>query len=187
MRKYALPVLAMLLAAAAPAALRYAVDTPRSEVTAKVAFLGLASKTARFPKMMGVASLAGRDPETLALDVTIDASALEAPDEVTLKRLRGERFFWVEKYPTVRFVGQGMAMKDAVSGTVAGKLTARGVTRPVTLAVRFATNPRQAAAGAQLAITGETTIDRRDFGMTAYPLIVGRKVAIRISAVVVPQ
>ena len=93
---------------------------------------------------------------------------------MTLGRLKGENFFWVDRYPTVRFAGRRMVLTSATQGTVAGELTARGVTRAATLAVRFAEAP-QAASGRPIDLTGTTTIDRKDFGMNAYSLIVGRK------------
>lgn len=176
------PVAALALAcmAAAPAAQHYSLQSEASDVSAKVAFLGLASKTAKFPKVSGTVLLPTGDPADMSLEVTLDARALEAPDRVTLSRLRGPKFFWVDKYPTVQFSGKGMAMSDERNGRVSGNLTARGVTRPVSLDVTFDTPPSQARAGEALALTATTTIDRRDFGMTSYSLIVGRKVDIRI-------
>lgn len=74
-------------------------------------------------------------------------------------------------------------MKDATHGQAQGELTARGVTRPIMLGVTFDRAPRP---GETLALTGTTTIDRRDFGMTAYSFIVARKVDITIMARMVP-
>jgi polyisoprenoid-binding protein YceI len=178
--------LILLLAPAAVESLRYTVDGPQSAVSAKVAFFGVASKTAQFPKVSGTAVVVPTQPDALHLDVTLDARALTAPDTVTLNRLKGEKFFWVEKYPTVRFVGDGIKLTNATGGTIAGKLTARGVTQPVTLSVTFDRPPAGLAKGEALTITGSTEIDRRKFGMTAYSLIVGRKVDITIKARMVP-
>ncbi|QPC98066.1 YceI family protein [Qipengyuania soli] len=183
-----MPVAALALGclAAAPAAQRYSLQSDASDVSAKVAFFGLASKTAKFPKVSGTALLPAGDPSGMSLEVTLDARALEAPDKVTLSRLRGPKFFWVEKYPTVQFSGKGMAMTDERNGRVSGNLTARGITKPVTLDVAFDTPPSKARAGEALALTARTTIDRRDFGMTSYSLIVGRKVDIRIRTRMTP-
>ena len=106
MPRIALLPITLLLLAAAPGPIRYVVDTEATSVSAKVAFLGLASKTARFPKVTGGATLSPADPQSMRLDVSLDARALQAPDRVTLRRLRGEKSFWVEKYPTVRFRGE---------------------------------------------------------------------------------
>lgn len=176
-----------LLLGAAPAAQRYQLDGPGSQVSAKVAFFGLASKTARFPQMSGRIALSPERLDTIDLDVELDARALTAGDKVTLARLRGKDFFDVERHPTVRFSGRKMQMTGPVTATVAGEVTARGVTRPATLAVTFRDPPAQANGRDPVQLTAQTTIDRREFGMTAYSAIVGRKVTITIRARMVPN
>lgn len=187
LRLLLLPLLALFaLGNAASVPQRYTLDASASNVSAKVPFFGLASKTARFPRMTGAVTIVPGAPERAVIDVTFDATAIEAPDEVTLARLRGERFFWVEKYPTVRFVGRSLKLSSTTRGTVAGELTARGVTRPATLAVTFDADPI-AQAGRPVSFTGTTTIDRRQFGMKAYQLIVGNQVDITLKARMLPR
>lgn len=179
-----MPVLALLALANAPHS--YVLDASASAVTAKVAIFGLASKTATFPSMVGKVTIVPDKPQEALIDVTIDTRALTAPDGATLRRLKGEKFFWVEKYPTVHFVGHRLEMTDATTGTVHGKLTARGVTRDEQLAVAFDIPPQTAAPGASVTLNGEMQIDRRDYGMTAYNFIVGRTVTIRLRARMLP-
>lgn len=182
-----LPLLALLvLANTAATPLRYTLDVRSSEVAAKVPFFGLASKTARFPKMQGMVSITPGAPERATIDVTFDATAIEAPDKVTLERLRGEKFFWVAKYPEVRFSGRSLKLSSPTKGTVAGELTARGITRAQVLEVTFEEDP-VASPGKPISFTGTTTIDRREYGMKAYPLIVGSKVDIMLKARMVPR
>ena len=186
-RLLVLPLLALfLLANAAGVPQRYTLDASASNVSAKVPFFGLASKTARFPKMEGAVTIVPGAPEQAVIDVTFDATAIEAPDPVTLGRLRGEKFFWVEKYPSIRFVGRSLKLSSATRGTVSGELTARGVTRPATLAVTFDADPL-ALAGKPVSFTGTTTIDRRQYGMSSYQLIVGNKVDITLKARMLPR
>ena len=167
------------------APLNYRLDGSASSVSARVAFFGLSSKTARFPRMEGVVQIVPGAPERAIIDVTFDAEAIEAPDETTLRRLRGEKFFWVERYPTIRFVGRSLSMTSPTMGTVTGELTARGVTRSETLEVTFASDPAKAGSSA-VSFTGEMEINRRDYGMKSYQLIVGNTVKIRLSARMVP-
>ena len=174
-------------AAKAIAPLRYSLDSAASEVSAKVPFFGLSSKSMKFPKMSGQVTIVPGQPERAVIDVTFDATALEAPDETTLKRLRGEKFFWVEKYPTVRFVGTSLNLTSPTRGTVTGQLTARGVTKPQVLTVTFASDPLTAPRGNPVDFTGTTTIDRRQYGMKSYQLVVGNKVDITLKARMVPQ
>lgn len=164
---------------------RYVLDASASNVSAKVPFFGLSSKTARFPRMQGAVTIVPGAPERAVIDVTFDATAIEAPDSVTLARLRGEKFFWVDKYPSVRFVGRSLQLTSPTRGTVTGELTARGVTKPQTLTVTFDADPL-AEVGKPVSFTGTTTIDRRKYGMTSYQLIVGNKVDITLKARMVP-
>jgi polyisoprenoid-binding protein YceI len=186
LRLLVLPLLAIFALANIGAPQRYVLDASASNVSAKVPFLGLASKTARFPKMEGAVTIVPGAPERAVIDVTFDATAIEAPDSVTLARLRGEKFFWVEKYPNVRFVGRSLKMMSATRGTVAGDLTARGVTKPQTLTVTFDADPL-AQVGKPVSFTGTTTIDRRQYGMKSYQLVVGNKVDITLKARMVPR
>ena len=182
-----LPLSGAIALAAAPATpQRYTLDANASNVSAKVPFFGLSSKTARFPRMQGAVTIVPGAPEKAVIDVTFDATAIQAPDSVTLSRLRGDKFFWVDKYPTIHFVGRSLKLKSATQGTVAGDLTARGVTQPATLAVTFDADP-VAQAGKPISFTGTTTIDRRQFGMKAYQLVVGNKVDITLKARMVPR
>ena len=176
------PAAAPIAPKASVSDLRYTIDQAASSVSAKVSFFGLASKTARFPKMEGDVKIVPGQPDAARIDVTFDAAALEAPDSVTLSRLRGDKFFWVEKYPEVRFVGETLRLTSARKGTVEGQLTARGVTQPATLKVEFDADPLKAASNQAIRFTGTTTIDRREFGMKSYQLIVGNKVKITLSA-----
>jgi len=187
LRMILLPLLAMFaLANSAGVPQRYTLDASASNVSAQVPFFGLASKTARFPRMQGAVTIVPGAPEKAVIDVTFDATAIEAPDSVTLARLRSEKFFWVEKYPTISFVGRSLKLASPTRGTVSGDLTARGVTRPATLAVTFTADPI-AQAGKPVSFTGTTTIDRRQFGMKAYQLIVGNKVDITLKARMIPR
>jgi polyisoprenoid-binding protein YceI len=179
-------VLAPLLLGAAAPSYRYQIDTTRSMVSAKVGFMGIASKTARFPQMNGRIALSPERLDTIDLDVEIDARRLTAGDQVTLNRLRGKDFFDVERYPTVRFAGQRMQMTGPTTATVTGEVTARGVTRPAVLAVTFRDPPARVTGRDPVELSARTVIDRREFGMTAYSAIVGRKVTITIQARMTP-
>jgi len=187
LRSFFVLLAAILLGAATQAGSSYVVDSAASNVSAKVPFLGIGSRTAGFPDLSGSVRLSPTDPGRLDLDVRINARALTASDKTTRDRLRGEKFFWVEKYPTVRFKGSRMQLRDGRRGTVKGVLTARGVSKPVTLKVTFDKAPASLPAGAPVTLTGTTSINRRDFGMKSYSLIVGKTVSITLKAKLRPR
>lgn len=169
-----------------PQKLRYRIDAQHSDVHARVGFFGIASKTARFPAISGGIELDPAHLESVKLDVTLDATALEAGDSVTLTRLKGPDFFDVEHHPQVRFVGRSMTMTGPVTAVVSGDLTAKGVTRPTTLAVSFTAPPAKASGREAIRLSGRARIDRTEFGMTAYHLIVAKSVTISIDTQMVP-
>lgn len=166
--------------------LRYRIDAQHSDVHARVGFFGIASKTARFPRISGGIELDPAHLESVKLDVTLDATALEAGDAVTLKRLKGSDFFDVDHHPQVRFVGRSMTMTGPVTAVVSGDLTAKGVTRPTSLTVSFTQPPAKATGREAIRLSGRARIDRTEFGMTAYRLIVAKSVTISIDTQMVP-
>lgn len=166
---------------------RFTLDPGSSSVDAKVAFMGIGNRKAMFPAMRGKVVLSPAQMDAIDLDVSIDATQLQADDGVTTSRLKGKDFFYVSKYPVVRFEGKELTMSSGTSGIVSGELTARGVTRPVNLNLTFSEAPSRTNGKEAIRLTGVTTINRRDFGMTAYSLIVGKKVTITIKTRLVPS
>ena len=77
-------------------------------------------------------------------------------------------------------------MTGPTTGNIEGQITARGVTRPATLAVTFRDPPGQANGHDPLQLTARTSLNRKDFGMTAYSVVVGKTVAITIDARLMP-
>lgn len=190
MRRLALAALSVLLlaagaslptAAVAQETLRYVVDRAASHVDARVAFFGIASKSAHFPDMTGTFDVSPLDLESMKMAVDIDARTLTTGDSET-KRLRGRQFFDVANHPVLHFVGSRMTMTGERTALVEGRMTARGVTQPIKLNVTFSIPPVETGGYQPITITGTTTIDRYAFGMRAFPWIIGRMVSVRISA-----
>ena len=165
--------------------LRYVIDKGASRVDARVAILGFASKTAHFPDMSGTFNLSFGDLEALDMVVDIDARTLTTGDSQT-KTLKGKSFFDVAHHPTVRFVGKRIHMTGDKTADVEGQITARGITRPIQLKVTFSVPPFSTGGTQPISIVGTGVIDRRQFGMTAFPIIIGAMVNVTIRARMVP-
>ncbi|MEO9462321.1 MAG: YceI family protein [Marinomonas sp.] len=180
----ALPIAAALLMGNAPQT--YTLDTKASSVAAKVPFLGIGSRTATFNTLTGSVAFVPDKPSAAKVNVTIHTRDIKAPDSLTLKRLKSEKFFWVDKYPKATFKGSNLTMTSARKGRISGTLTARGVTRAETLFVTFDRPPTQ-AAGKAINLTGTMKINRRNYGMTSFALVVGKTVTINLKARMVPR
>lgn len=185
------PCLALVIllgaTASAPPTYRYRLDAPGSQVSARVAYFGVGHKTVRFPVMRGALRLVPERTEAIDLDVELDARALDAGGNTDSDYLKGKAFFDVANHPVVRFSGNRMTMTGETTARVDGRITARGVTRPAVLTVTFAQPPARASGRDPIALTATTAINRRDFGMTSYGLIVGKTVKITIRARLVPD
>ncbi len=163
----------------------YVLDEASSRITAVVPLLGVAGTTITFPKMQGSVTYA--TPEDLQFEITLDTRVITAHDSKIQAEVRGPRFFDVATYPTLRFVSRTYRPVSPLTGDLTGELTIKGITRPMTLQVAFAQPPLQKPANAPLDLTALMTINRRDFGMTALPLLVGRKVDVTIKARLLPR
>lgn len=182
-----LALVPLLATGAAPPVFRYELDGSRSAIDARVTVLGVAQKSAQFPRMSGAIALSPGNPDAMSLAVAVDARALSTKDKDVEQQLKGEDFLDVARHPTISFSGQHLTMTGPSSGLVSGQLTARGTTRPAVLQVSFATPPAQANGREPVQIVARTTIDRRQFGMTGHSVMVGRNVTITIRARMVPD
>jgi polyisoprenoid-binding protein YceI len=191
MRRFTGFALTILLFAAPahtqPTRLSYVLSSAGSSVTAKVAYLAVSKKTATFKDMSGTLAFAPKTLNDITLDVAIDARTLSAGDKWSTDTLKGESFFFIEKYPSIQFRSNGLAMTGKLTGNVTGDLTTRGVTKPVTLAVTFSKAPSESDGKTPITVTGKTSIDRTKFGMNDYNAFVGKRVNIIITAQMVPQ
>lgn len=183
-------VLASTALYAAPVAVptgTYAVDTAQSKVAAKVAYLGVSSKTVTFPKVAGVLGYNAAVPEAVRLDVNVDATAMQAGSESDTTYLKGPDFFNTTSYPTVTFKGNKLKMKSDRAATVQGTMTVRGISKPATLDVSFNTPLVDISRTGRVAMTATTSIKRSQFGMKAWSMVVGEKVALTINVQLVRQ
>ena len=172
--------------AAAPPSYRYQLDGARSTVTARVSYLALGSKTAVFPAMKGSIRITPDRLGDIDLYVELDARALTAGSKSDTASLRGRDFFDVAHYPTVTFSGHQLVMTSPVTARLDGTITARSITRPASLAITFRDPPARATGRDPVQLRATTTIDRRQFGMTAYGWAIGKNVKITIDARMVP-
>ncbi|HEX7731080.1 MAG TPA: YceI family protein [Rhodanobacter sp.] len=148
-------LLALALPAAAPAA-DYAVQ-PASTLGFTGSFQG-AAFDGSFKQWHAAISY---DPAQLAqskFDVSVTMASVAVSDKDQQGALPGKDFFDVAQYPTAHFATTGF--RQAGGKVIAdGQLTLRGVTRPVSLAVDF----RPQGKNATLDVDG--TLKRLDFGV----------------------
>ena len=95
-------------------------------------------------------------PDRCSFEVRIAAASAQTGESQRDGLLKGPDFFWTERYPTASYLGTGCTI-EGTGFELAGELTLRGITRPVTLRFNFEPGANRMA--------GEATIRRLDFGV----------------------
>lgn len=117
-----------------------------------------------------------------SVSVTLDARGARAGFFLATQAMQGPQVLDTATHPAITF------RSTAITGTpraarIEGLLTARGVTRPVTLTAGLYRTPDTDPAtldSLTVLLTGE--IDRHAFGASGYPDLVGPMIALRILA-----
>ena len=150
------------------AAETYTLDPVHSEVSFETEHLGFSHQVGTFVKSTAKVTI-DRAAKTGAVDVTIDPSSVRTHDSTRLDAIvKGEKFFNVEKYPTITYKASDFKFDGDRLVAVNGELTLLGVTKPVTLNVdhfRCGANPfnKKSMCGGD----ASATIKRSEWGMTA--------------------
>ena len=173
--------LAMAIAVPAAAQETYIFDAVHSQPMFEAPHIGFSTQRGSFAKMTGQVTL-NRAAKTGTVDVTIDVASVRTIDPRLDTAVKGEKFFNVEKYPTMTFKSTNVIFDgDRVVG-VNGDLTMLAVTKPVSLKVenfKCGDNPfnKKPLCGGE----ASTVIKRSEWGMTAnLPLAPGDDIRIVI-------
>ncbi|HEY3179239.1 MAG TPA: YceI family protein [Casimicrobiaceae bacterium] len=144
----------------------FVVEPVHSQPTFETRHIGMSPQRGNFGKLSGKVTL-DRVEKKGTIEVTIDATSIRTFDARLDAIVKGDRFFNVEKYPTLTFKSDKVTFDgDRVVG-VDGDLTMVGVTKPVSFKVAnfvCGENPfnKKAMCGAE----ATATIKRSDWGMT---------------------
>jgi polyisoprenoid-binding protein YceI len=171
----------LLLAPAAAQPVAYTIDPKRSEVLLSYS-MTLSTGTGRFTNVSGTTNINDADQTKTTVDAYVDTRTLRAGDSLSQNQLRGADFFDVSHHPQMHFKSRSVRAKSATVLEVTGDITVKGITRTIVLHSTL-TPP---GAGGVRQFRARTRINRNDFNMTAYALLVGEAVDIEIRAMLVP-
>jgi polyisoprenoid-binding protein YceI len=132
------------------------------------------------------------DPTRSSVEVSLDAATIDTREPQRDAHLRSGDFLDAERFPTITF--RSTRIESAGDRyKLAGELSIRGVTKEVVLDAGFEGRQRDPWGNERAGFTGETVIDRRDFGLTwnqaleAGAVLVGNDVRISIELQTVRQ
>jgi polyisoprenoid-binding protein YceI len=169
---------AALLAVPAHAQDSYKVDSNHTWPVFEVNHLGFSTQRGRFNKSSGKITL-DLAAKKGSVDLTIETASLDMGFEKWDEHMKGEDFFNVKYFPTMRFVSDNLVFEGNKVVAAEGRFTLLGVTRPLTLTVanfRCAPHPmlKKPACGADVS----ATLRRSEFGMSKFVPMVSDEVKI---------
>lgn len=120
----------------ANAADTYKMDPVHSSISFKVRHF-FSYVNGSFKKFEGTINLDPDHPEKSAVNATIDVSSIDTRNDNRDNDLRSADFFDAAKYPTITFKSRSVKQTGADSADVIGDLSMHGVTKEITLHVKF--------------------------------------------------
>lgn len=159
----------------------WTIDPVHTRVLVAVDHLGVSTSLGALSGATGTLWLPESGWRGAAVDVALPLARLDFGDAEWNTAMQGGRWLDVPTHPEARFVADVVDPRDESHATVRGRLTLRGVTREVALDVRRNATRRHPLTLRRMAgFSASATLDRRDFGLTAFPSMVGTTVDLRI-------
>ena len=173
----------------------YAIDPSHSRIGFVARHAMVTKVRGSFNEFEGTGLFDAEDPSRSNLQLTIKAASIDTRNADRDNHLRGNDFFDMETYPEIRFVSTAVERLDDQDYRVAGDLTIKGTTRPVTVDLEYTGAAVDPFGNSRIGLEGTATINRKDWGVTwNAPLetggvLVGEKVTLEfeVSAIKAPE
>lgn len=162
----------------------WALDASHSTVGFTVRHMMVSKVRGRFSDFTADIKTA-EDPQASSVTATVQMASIETGDANRDGHLRTNDFFAVDEHPTMTFTSTGISGAGS-DYEVAGDLTIRGVTKPVTFDLEFGGVGQDPWGNTRAGFTLTGTINRKDFGMEYNAvlegggILVGDKVTIEL-------
>ena len=163
----------------------YQVDPDHSGVQFTIGHAGVGRFTGVFKQVTGSYTFNPGNPKQDKADITIPAKSLDTFMPQRDTDLLAAPFFGATAHPDIHFVSTRYVPQGKDHGTLYGNLTLRGVTKPAVFHVRLigaggvAYLPKP-WGGYLSGFVATTTINRMDFGMTAFATGLSHEVKVRV-------
>ena len=143
----------------------YNFDKAHSFIGFKVKHMGLIEVPGFFRDFVGTVNFDSKDITKSTVEFTAKATSVDTGVTGRDNHLRTKDFFEVEKFPDITFKSTKVTKKGK-GYMLTGDFTMKGVTKSITFPFQISGwLPADERSGGKMGITGETTINRRDYGV----------------------
>lgn len=119
-----------------------------------------------FKEFEGTAHLDGTEPSKSSATVTIKAASIDTRNEQRDGHLRTNDFLDAPNFPDITFVTTGVEPLDDTNFRVAGDLTIKDVTRPISIDFEFQGSATDPYGNLRVGFEGSVPISRKEYGIT---------------------
>ncbi|HZW14968.1 MAG TPA: YceI family protein [Brevundimonas sp.] len=167
----------------------YGLDSDHGKITWSVSHLGFSTYTGQFVNVEADLTLDPADPSAATLTASIPLTDVDSNSDGLDAHLQTADFFDTANHPVATYVSRSVTVDptDASRATVLGDLTLRGVTRPVTMTVRFNQAGPSMGGTYRAGFDGMATIKRSDFGIDFALPALGDEVTLQIEGEFIRQ
>ena len=142
----------------------FTIDDVHSVALFRVHHLGAGQFWGRFNDVSGNFAFEQGKAEGLRFDVTIKTESVDSGNADLDQHLRSPDFFSTKDFPSMTFKSTEATKTGEGTFDVAGELTMRGVTKPVTAKVEFC-GMRDMGRGPKAGFEATFTVKRSEFGV----------------------
>ena len=143
----------------------YALDVSHSRLGFVARHAMVTKVRGQFGAFTGTARIDEANPSASKVDLSIDVTSVETGSADRDGHLKSGDFFDVEQYPAITFTSTDVK-RDGTDWTITGDLTIKDVTKPVTIEFEQTGSARDPFGNLRVGFEGETTINRKDWGLT---------------------
>jgi polyisoprenoid-binding protein YceI len=176
----------LLIVPAAPATAgseRFRLDPWHTRVVFRIDHAGFSRAMGAFSGATGVLEFDPADWSSARLDVRLPLTSLDLGEADWNDKVLGRSFLDAGDQPEARFVSTRVEPSGPDQARVTGQLSLRGLSREVVLDVRLNALKRHPLTLRRTAgFSATARLDRRDFGITTWPNVIGHEVELLIEA-----
>jgi polyisoprenoid-binding protein YceI len=163
----------------------WAIDKAHSRVVFTVTKWGFVEVEGRFYDFTGAIAYDAEHPERSRVDWRVRIGSVETGAPNRDKALQDVEYFDAAHYPEMSFTSERVRPLDGGRMEVAGQLTIRGTTRPLTVQVSYGGTHAVQGEGTYAIFHTAFTIDRYDFGVVGGSILgpaISREVHVTLTA-----
>lgn len=149
-------------------------DPFHTQVEFAAKHLGMMTVRGHFAEVSVTGTINPDQPAASSIEVTIQTASIRTHNAQRDNDLRSSNFLGVDEYPTMTFKSAKIEHVGGDRYTITGDLTIKGVTRLVTLNMNRLGEFNDPMMGHRIGYSGETKINRKDFGMNFNPMLDGK-------------